>query len=55
MEILDEEKDLIGCYVSGHPLDEYRKVITECATVNSSNIKQEAKDAEAMKAAAGIN
>ena len=55
MEILDEEKELIGCYVSGHPLDEYRKVITECATVNSSNIKQEAKDAEAMKAAAGIN
>ena len=36
-------------------MDEYRKVITECATVNSSNIKQEAKDAEAMKAAAGIN
>ncbi len=53
IELLDEERELIGCYVSGHPLDDYRKVITECATVNSSNISREAKDAEATKAAAG--
>src|SRR5574344_1064617 len=32
MELLNMEKELIGCFVSGHPLDKYRKVIEICVT-----------------------
>ncbi|MCI1209335.1 MAG: DNA polymerase III subunit alpha [Treponema sp.] len=49
MEKLNMEKELIGCYISGHPLDAYRKVIEECATVTSQNIEREAKNSEAEK------
>ncbi len=49
MEKLNMEKELIGCYVSGHPLDRWRKVIESCATVNSSNIDRCAKIAKAEK------
>jgi len=51
MEKLDMEKELIGCYVSGHPLDDWRKVIETCATVNSRNIERCAKTAKAEKEA----
>ena len=27
MELLDMEKECIGCYASGHPLDTYKKTI----------------------------
>jgi DNA polymerase-3 subunit alpha len=36
-EKLDAEKELIGCYVSGHPLDPYREKIRQCATITSAN------------------
>jgi DNA polymerase-3 subunit alpha len=42
MEKLNMEKELIGCYVSGHPLDEYR-LAYEKATLNSLNIDRESK------------
>ncbi len=44
------EKELIGCYVSGHPLDDYKKAF-EKATVNSLTMDREAKNAKAEKEA----
>lgn len=40
IEKLEIEKDLIGCYISGHPLDDYKDVIKKCVTVTFDNIKQ---------------
>ncbi|QTQ14741.1 DNA polymerase III subunit alpha [Treponema parvum] len=51
MEKLNQEKELIGCYVSGHPLDDYKKAIKECVTVTSQNIEREAKESMAEKEA----
>ena len=31
-EMLSGEKDILGIYVSGHPLDDYREVIEKCGT-----------------------
>jgi len=49
MEKLNMEKELIGCYVSGHPLDEYAKAY-EKATLNSLNIQRESKNAKSQYA-----
>lgn len=38
MEKLKMEKDLLGFYISGHPLDTYNKEIEECMTVNLSDL-----------------
>ncbi|MBQ9238623.1 MAG: DNA polymerase III subunit alpha, partial [Treponema sp.] len=35
---LNEERDCIGCYVSGHPLDDYRKAINAAVTLTSRTI-----------------
>lgn len=51
MEKLNMEKELIGCYVSGHPLDDYRKAY-EKATLNSQNILRESKAVKNAYAAA---
>ena len=48
MEELNMEKELIGCYVSGHPLDSWRKLIESCATVNSENIERLGKESKAL-------
>ena len=45
MEMLNMEKELIGCFVSGHPLDDYRKIIETCATCNSETILHQGKQA----------
>jgi DNA polymerase-3 subunit alpha len=37
-EKLNSEKELVGCFVSGHPLDKYRDRIKNCATVTTANI-----------------
>jgi DNA polymerase III subunit alpha len=58
MEKLNEEKELIGSYVSGHPLDDYKVAIQNAVTLNSQNIGREAKTAKAEKdalAASGSN
>ncbi len=34
MEKLESEKELLGFYVSGHPLDQYAKTTKECVRVN---------------------
>ena len=49
MEMLNMEKDFIGCYVSGHPLDDWRTAIENCATVTSDNIDRVGKEAKALK------
>ncbi len=49
MEQLNMEKELIGCYVSGHPLDDWRKAIETCATVNSETIGRAAKESKATQ------
>lgn len=51
MELLNIEKDLIGCFISGHPLDDYKKVIETCATCTSETIERWAKVDRAEKAA----
>ena len=48
LEKLNMEKDLIGCYVSGHPLDDYKKAYDK-ATVNSLTIARAAKEDKALK------
>ena len=58
MEKLNIEKEIIGSYVSGHPLDEYGKVISTCVTVSSKNMDRAAKEDKAFKeslAASGAN
>jgi DNA polymerase-3 subunit alpha len=39
MEKLTNEQELIGCYVSGHPLDSYRKVIANSASMTTDRMK----------------
>ena len=58
MELLNMEKECIGCYVSGNPLDDYKKAIARAVTLKSSNMERIAAEAKAEKAhleAAGIN
>ena len=58
MEKLNIEKEIIGSYVSGHPLDEYGKVISTCVTLSSKNMDKAAKEDKAFKeslAASGAN
>ncbi|MDD2628438.1 MAG: DNA polymerase III subunit alpha, partial [Clostridia bacterium] len=37
-EILDMEKEMMGLYVSGHPLDEYREKIEEVSTISTKEL-----------------
>lgn len=37
MEKLESEKQLLGFYISGHPLDQYEKAMRECVRVDPSN------------------
>ncbi|MCW5979399.1 MAG: DNA polymerase III subunit alpha [Bryobacteraceae bacterium] len=45
-EKLQGEKEVLGFYVTGHPLDEYRDKVRELATHDSSNIEGLAKGAD---------
>ncbi|MBP5444090.1 MAG: DNA polymerase III subunit alpha [Treponema sp.] len=49
MEALNMEKELIGCFVSGHPLDEWRSAIDKCVTLDSSNFEQAGNNNKALK------
>jgi len=46
MEKLNIEKEFIGCFLSGHPLDDYRDVIEKRATCASLTINRCAKQAK---------
>lgn len=54
MEKLKMEMEVIGTYVSGHPLDDYKEKIDDCVTLTSSTIAAAAearsKEVEALKA-----
>lgn len=39
-EILAMEKECIGMYISGHPLDRYREQITRCSTASIQDIRE---------------
>ena len=39
-EILNQEREMTGIYISGHPLDSYRKIIEEQSTLTSYDIKE---------------
>ena len=47
MEKLNEEQEIIGCYISGHPLDEYEKTIKTCVTLVSSDFERCSKEVKA--------
>ena len=49
MELLKMEEECIGCYVSGHPLDDYKKAIERAVTLKSTNITRIASEAQAEK------
>ncbi|MCF0241935.1 MAG: DNA polymerase III subunit alpha, partial [Treponema sp.] len=49
MSLLNMEKECIGCFVSGHPLDDYRLAIERAVTVTSSNIEQKALEEKTTK------
>ena len=51
MELLTMEKEFIGCYVSGHPLDDYKKAIDRAVTVRASTIDRIAAESKAEKEA----
>lgn len=51
MELLNMEKECIGCYVSGHPLDDYKKAIERAVTLRASNIDRIAAESKAEKEA----
>ena len=55
MALLNMEKELIGCFVSGHPLDDWRNIIEKCSSINSQNIMRYGKIALAEKAAQAEN
>ena len=54
MQKLNAEAELIGCFVSGHPLDEWKEPMEKFATINSKNFERLAKithqQKETMKA-----
>jgi DNA polymerase-3 subunit alpha len=39
-EKLQAEQELIGCFISGHPLDEVRDKILKCATLTTKNMEE---------------
>ena len=44
MELLNLEKDYIGCYVSGHPLDKYKDIIKDSGATSSLRLTQGQED-----------
>jgi len=46
MELLSMEKEMIGFFVSGHPLESYRDILKNISTHESSNINTARSDAE---------
>ncbi|MBF0390191.1 MAG: DNA polymerase III subunit alpha [Desulfamplus sp.] len=39
-ELLSMEKESLGFYITGHPLDKYKSIISRYANVNSSNLNE---------------
>ena len=45
-ELLDMEKEMLGLYISGHPLDEYKSYINKNSTIRSVDINQDEDESE---------
>ena len=43
-ELLNQEKEMTGIYISGHPLDSYRKIIEEQVSITSHDIQEYIED-----------
>ena len=41
LELLDRERALIGIYLSAHPLDEYKVLLTRCTSAHCTDVKNE--------------
>ena len=48
-ELLEMEREMLGLYISGHPLDEYKAYILKNSTVNSLDISGEESDDESSE------
>ena len=48
-EMLANEKEMLGIYVSGHPLDEYRELINNQTTINSITLMNYDEDKSVMQ------
>ena len=49
MEKLEAERELLGFYVSGHPLDPYRSLLRQCTNLSVSRIFEMAKEGKLPK------
>lgn len=49
MEKLEAERELLGFYVSGHPLDPYRSLLRQCTSMTISRIYEMAKEGKLKK------
>ncbi len=49
MEKLEAERELLGFYVSGHPLDPYRSLLRQCTTTSVANIFAMAREGKLPK------
>ena len=45
-DLLDMEKEMVGIYISGHPLDEYKEYIKNTATISSNVLNEQSKESE---------
>ena len=45
-ELLSLEKEMLGVYISGHPLEKYRNLIEKCTTINTLNMLKINNDME---------
>lgn len=48
-ELLDMEKEMVGMYISGHPLDEYTEYIKKHSDVTSKDLDMFSKDDDELK------
>ncbi|MGZ3662786.1 MAG: DNA polymerase III subunit alpha, partial [Bdellovibrionota bacterium] len=53
MEKLDAERELLGFYVSGHPLDPYRSLLRQCTSTSIGRIFEMAREGKLPKKEAG--
>lgn len=44
LERLEMEQECIGCYISGHPLDEHRNLIKTCSNISSMHLDRAQPD-----------
>lgn len=48
-EILQMEKEMLGIYISGHPLDKFREIIKKVTTINTIELNQMKEESDFTK------